>query len=439
MKTLKVLVNSKTSGKYKREDIDGRSHLVTIMMPIRGDITMNGIYYPDKEVNNSFMQLDMLPAPNGHPSVNGVSVSAFHPVANNKHNIGGFLRNPRKKGKRVFVDFLLDEEIANNSDAGKETIRRIEAGERIGVSTGLGITQVENKTGTDDFGKKYQREGAGFKFDHVATLLNEAAAGEHAGTELILNEKDEEILVYNSDWKVNELSSDQVNEQIHTILRTSSPENTYAWLMEVYPDSKTFVFSFEASKQPRKLFKQSYAVDQNDNITLIDDKIEVVKKQEFIPKPTMNNEVSKMDKSKLVLAIIGNSNNTFTVADNDKLCAMSDTDLCEIVGAPITAENAKEILANDGEVDLAGYAEFQENKAAFVDFNKEKANALKSTVDHIVANSQYTPEMLKGKSEGELKIINEMLTPEKVAAKAGFQADLTNNTDDEANAVSYDD
>ena len=197
MKT-KVLINSKTSGKFKREDIDGRSHIVTTMMPIRGDITMNGIFYPDKEVEASFMQLNMLPAPNGHPTVNGVNVPAFHPVANNKHNIGGFLRNPRKKGKRVFVDFLLDEEVANNSEAGKETIRRIEAGERIGVSTGLGIANVINKTGTDDFGKKYLREGKVFNFDHVATLLNETAAGEHAGTELILNEENEDILVYNA-------------------------------------------------------------------------------------------------------------------------------------------------------------------------------------------------------------------------------------------------
>jgi len=74
---LKILINSRTSGKFRREDIDGRSHIVTTMMPIRGDITMNRVFYSNAAVTESFMQLDMLPAPNGHPVVNGISVPAF--------------------------------------------------------------------------------------------------------------------------------------------------------------------------------------------------------------------------------------------------------------------------------------------------------------------------------------------------------------------------
>jgi len=243
-KPLKILINSRTSGKFKRETIDGRSHIVTMMMPIRGDITMNKIFYPDKEVANSFMQLNMLPAPNGHPEVNGVSVPAFHPVANNKHNIGGFLRNPRKKGKRVFVDFMLDEEIANNSEAGKETIRRIEAGERIGVSTGLGISQVINKSGTDDFGKKFTREGKGFVFDHVAMLLNEHAAGEHAGTELILNEEDYEVLVHNAEWQTNELSTSDLHEGLRELIKPSA-DHSFSWIIDILPESKVCLVCHE--------------------------------------------------------------------------------------------------------------------------------------------------------------------------------------------------
>lgn len=424
----KVIINSKTSGKFSREDIDGRSHIVTTMMPIRGDITMNDIFYPDDEVESSFMQLNMLPAPNGHPKVNGVNVPAFHPVANNKHNIGGFLRNPRKKGKRVFVDFLLDEEVANRSEEGKETIRRIEDGERIGVSTGLGIQQVINKTGTDDFGKKYTRVGSGFSFDHVATLLNEEAAGKHAGTELILNEQGEEISMYFADWKVNELSCSQIMEQIHSLLRRqhSDDDNAYVWPMEVYPDSRTFVYSLEEKGEARKLFRRSYVIDQNDNIALDDDKTEVIidykDRHPTQPETETEKEVSEMDKSKLVLAIIGNSNNKYTVADNDKLMAMSDADLCAIVGTPVDTEQAKALLTNSGDLDLAGYEEFQTNKAAFEAFQKAQADALKAKVDHIVANSKFTADMLKGKTEAELDVINEMITPDKETKRAPQQA-----------------
>lgn len=435
---IKVLVNSKTSGKFTREDIDGRSHLVTTIMPIRGDITMNNIFYPDKEVEASFMQLNMLPAPNGHPTVNGVNVPAFHPVANNKHNIGGFLRNPRKKGKRVFADFLLDEEIANNSAAGKETIRRIESGERIGVSTGLGISNVINKTGSDDFGKKYQREGSGYKFDHVATLLNEVAAGEHAGTELVLNEEGDEVLVYNAEWQANELSTHQLHDKIHNLIRSPSSSDTHIWLQDIFTDSKAIVFSVEEPNIPRKLFKQTYAVDQNDNITLIDDKIEVVRKEEFIPKTTTTNqEVSNMDKNKIVLAIIGNSANKYTVTDNAVLMAMSDDELTSVIATNAIDENgAKELLTNSG-YDLAGYESFKTNKVKFDAYLDEQAKALQSTIDNIVANSDYTVDMLKGKEAAELDLLTNMLTPEKIAVRAAEQSREQHTNSNQKAVVDY--
>jgi hypothetical protein len=423
MKKLKILINSKTSGKFKREQIAGRSHLVTTIMPIRGDITMNNIFYSDKEVTNSFMQLNMLPAPNGHPEVNGVAVPAFHPVANNKHNIGGFLRNPRKKGKRVFADFLIDEEVANNSEAGKETIRRIEAGERIGVSTGLGIAQVINKTGTDDFGVKFTREGKGFNFDHVATLLNEEAAGAHAGTELVLNEAEAEVLVHNAEWSLNELSTSDIHESIRDLIRVGI-EGHFAWIQDIFPDSKTVVYSVEQPGAAKASFKQTYAVDQNDVVTLIDDKKEVIENPErFIDKPTTTNhqEVDEMDKLSIVLAIIGNSANKFTVADKDRLMAMSEDDVNKIVSTNALDETAaKELLTNAG-FNFSDYEQFTTNKADFDLYLADKAETTKGIVDNIIANSEMTKEMLEGKSQVELDVINNMLTPEKIAVRLGEQ------------------
>ena len=437
MKT-KVIINSKTSGKYKSEIIDGRPHLVTTMMPIRGNTAMNKVNYPDKHVESSFMQLNMLPAPSGHPTVNGVNVPAFHPVANNKQNIGGFLRNPRKKGKKVFVDFMLDEEIANNSEDGKETIRRIKAGEKIGVSTGLGITNIINKTGVDDYGKEYNREGSGFIFDHVAILLNEEAAGSHAGTELILNEAEGEVLVYNAEWHANELSTHQLHDKISALIRSPSSTDVYIWLQDVFTDSKAIVFSVEEPNQPRKLFKQTYAVDQSDNISLIDDKIEVVRKEEFIPKTITTNhkEVSNMDKNAIVLAIIGNSANKYTVSDNALLMAMSDADLTSVIATnTINEESAKELLTNSGH-DFTGYDSYQTNKVQFEAFLKAEGEALKATVDNIVANSDYTVEMLKGKDAAELDLLTNMLTPEKIAIR-GEQKNHELQTNSKKSAVDY--
>jgi len=377
----KLLINSKTSGKHHREVVDGRSHIVTQMMAIRGNTTMNGIYYPDGEVESSFMQLNNLPAPNSHPTVNGVNVLASHPVANNKCNIGGWLRNPRKKGKRVFVDFMLDEEIANNSDDGKETIRRIEAGEKIGVSTGLGIQRVINKTGSDDFGAKYTREGSGFTFDHVAILLNESAAGEHAGTELITNSEECEVMVFNSE------SDESVLDSVSELL----------------------------------------AGDKDYAVTLENGFIAVNHKQ-----ITNNKEVSNMDKNQLVLAIIGNSANSYKVADSEQLNAMTDKDLLAIVATnSLDEKQAKDFLTTNSQIDFDGYAEFKTNKAEFDLFQANKSAEQKKVIDNIVANSELTEEMLKGKSDVELNAINALLTPEKQAVRVAEQGKtITTNAAD---------
>lgn len=440
MKKLKVLVNTRTSGKFKREQIDGRPHLVTTMMPIRGDITMNKKFYPDDQVTNSFMQLNMLPAPHGHPTVNGVSVPAFHPVANNKHNIGGFLRNPRKKGKRVFVDFMLDEEIANNSEEGKETIRRIEAGEKIGVSTGLTISMVINKQGKDDFGKEFNQEVSGYNFDHVAILLNEAAAGEHAGTELVLNEEGEQILVSNLDLQCNEISTSDMHESLNTLIRSGISDNFFSWVIEIFPDSKTFVFSIEERNQKTKLFKQSFAIDQNDVFSLLGDRKEVIENPEkFVDKPILNkDEDQEMDKLSVILAIIGNSANTFGVSDKDKLMAMSDADLNQIISTNTDEAGAKAILTNSG-FDFPGYETYKTNKADFEAFQASEETKLTELKTTIVANSEYSAEMLAGKTKQELTIINSMIKPAKRAVRIaeGSSAQIHANAASDASVVDF--
>jgi hypothetical protein len=368
MKKLKLLINSKTSGKFHREMIDGRSHIVTQMMPVRGDTAMNNIFYPDSDIESSFMQLNMLPAPSGHPVVNGVNVLASHPVANNKQNIGGYLRNPRKKGKRVFVDFMLDEKIANNSEDGVETIRRIENGEKIGVSTGLGIQRVINKSGRDDFGIGYTREGSGFTFDHVAILLNETAAGEHAGTELITNSEECEVMRYNAEASVY----DDVSELL--------------------------------------AHDERYEVSINNGIIAVNHQL-------------TTNEVGSMNKTEIVLAIVKNSANKYEAKDIDALTDMTDAELASIVATnTLDVDLAKEYLKTNAAIDFDSYEEFHANKDEYQAFKAAKVEAQKAVIDNIVANSEYTAELLSGKSDAELALITNMIAPKKAAVRIGEQA-----------------
>lgn len=422
-----ISINSQTSGKFKREMINNRSHIVTSMMPIRGDISMNGILYPNKEVKASFEQLHDLPAPNGHPIINGVHVSAFKPASMNAFNVGGFTRNPKMKGKEVFVDFLIDEEVANKSDDGKEIIRRIEAGEKIGVSTGLNINEIEMKSGKDDLGVSFDRIGRGFNFDHVAILLNEKAAGDHAGTELILNtaNKDEPIHIVN--LVMNEpnqleielntehaLSASDIHEQLNRLI-ASDNENIFKHVIDFFPEDKKFIFSM-SSKTDRKIFEQSYAVG-NDVIALVGEPVEVILQQKITPVMETNEE-DDMNKELTILAIIANSHNAFDGNDKERLEAMSESELVNALCLEVNETQAKEVLTANG-FDFEGYDNFTANKEGFTAYQEAENKRIQEVKDSIIeANSDYTADLLEGKSETELLVINKMITGNKTAVRA---------------------
>ena len=180
MSKLRISVINKSSGKFRIEEINGRQHIVTQMMPIEGDSVMNRLFYPNSVVTASYEQLNMLPAPDRHPEVNGEPVSAFNPLAINAFNFGGFTRSPVQTGKRVVTDLVIDLEVANKTKRGKKIIERIRQGKKIGVSTGL-LAEVNNAAGK--VGKQeYDGTVTNISFDHVAVLLDQAPAGENTFT-----------------------------------------------------------------------------------------------------------------------------------------------------------------------------------------------------------------------------------------------------------------
>ena len=431
-----ITVNSHTTGKFSKKTINGRNHIITKMRPIRGDIAMNRIFYPNAEVKKSFTQFQNMIAPANHPRVNGHSVSAYHPLAINANNIGGFIQNPTMKGKDVIVDFVLDIETANNSEDGKETVRRIEAGEKIGVSTGLTINQLTVKNGKDDFGKDFSHEGAEFTFDHVAILLNDEAAGDHAGTEMLTNsELDEDVTVINLDKMMvtNELTVHQLRQQLELMI-SSGLSDVFVWVEEIFIDSRRFVFSMEDS-QGRKFFQQTYAVDDSDTVSLVDDRKEVIKKIEFKEVTNNNQQVNDMDHEKLALALIANG---LTGKDKDELMAMSESELGAFLVNTTTPDDAKKILTNAG-FDFEAFDFFTANKTSFDAWKKSEDEKIGVLKNHIVENSDYTDEMLTGKDELELLALKSLTENKaKPTKRIGAGVTVSNVGDDGKVSVNWD-
>ena len=227
----RAIINTMTNGRVQERTINGRPHLVTQMVPIVKDTVMNGIFYNAEEVEKSFRQLDMLPAPADHPRLNGQNASAFNPLSQNAHNIGGFVMNPTIKGNKVITDYALDITVAEKDERGQETLKRLRNKEKIGVSTGLTL-MLEDATGTGGDGVRFNAIAHDIEFDHVATLLNDEAAGAHVGTEMLFNEKSEPIFVCNVDAKqLEEIQPMTIEEMIanvekegYTVLPKDAPE-----------------------------------------------------------------------------------------------------------------------------------------------------------------------------------------------------------------------
>lgn len=305
---MKITINSKTAGKFKKEYLNNREHIVTEMVPIVGDSVMNGGLYPFDEIKASYLQIDNLPAPNGHPKVNGEIVSAFHPLAINAHNIGGFVRNPRLDNKRVINEFWLDTEIANQSDDGKELIRRIENGEEVGVSTGLTVRQ-ENKAGDT-----YTWVARDLRFDHVAILLNEKAAGAHVGTKLTVNSsdliisqvkfetnnagvrdvkglKDKIIQLVTKAFAVNSMTVQDISNGLHNALKAKYPgDGVYFWVCDIMPTESKFAYEVGAEGEPSKTYLDSYTVADDFSVSISGSPVEVARRTEYKPVTTQTSE-----------------------------------------------------------------------------------------------------------------------------------------------------
>jgi len=165
---------------------------------------MNGISYPAEEIEKGFMSLNNTYAPLGHPTVNGMFVSASDPEGINIGWIGAHNENVRRENGRVLLDKVIDVARANESVGGRSVLEAVEKGMPIHTSTGL---FCDLEVSTDD---AYEFIARNIDFDHDAILLGEdGAATPDQGVGMMVNAEGEqtEIDVINSVF-------DQVDQEL---------------------------------------------------------------------------------------------------------------------------------------------------------------------------------------------------------------------------------
>lgn len=190
------VLNTKAAKKEKR---NGRDVIIVPSATMPDNIIMNQVKYPADEIKKSYHTLERTPAPLDHPTVNGKFVSARDPEGINKGWIGAWNENVRYEKGKVYLDKVIDIEIANQSDRGKRVLEAIEKGKPVHTSTGL-LAHMEEA----DDAKDHKFIAHDIEFDHDAILLDFAgAATPEQGVGLFVNAQGttEEVEVINSIWE----------------------------------------------------------------------------------------------------------------------------------------------------------------------------------------------------------------------------------------------
>jgi hypothetical protein len=174
---------SVNAASIRREQHNGREHIVIPSFTLPDEVIMNGGLYPHDEIEKSYASLEGTLAPLGHPQVDGDYVSARQPEAINSYHIGAWNRNVKRVGNRISVEKWLDVEYAKNTKGGLEVLAAIDKGEPIHTSTGI-LLEREMTPNADGYGWIARN----MTFDHDAILVNETGAATPAdGVGMMVN------------------------------------------------------------------------------------------------------------------------------------------------------------------------------------------------------------------------------------------------------------
>lgn len=177
---VRVAVNAAA---IRREQHNGREHIVVPSFTLPDGVVMNNGLYPKEEIDKAYEGLEGTLAPLSHPMVDGDYVSARQPEAINAYHVGAWNRNVKRVGNRVAIEKWIDVEFAKNSESGRALLSAIDKGEPIHTSTGIFLDR-EMTPNADGYGWIARN----MMFDHDAILIGETGAATPAdGVGMMVN------------------------------------------------------------------------------------------------------------------------------------------------------------------------------------------------------------------------------------------------------------
>lgn len=245
--TMQVNVTTKVNSQsIRRENYNGRDHLILPSYTLPANVVMNGGLYPESEIDAHYTGLEGTLAPLGHPMVNGKFVSAFSPEGLNIGYVGAWNRNVKKSGNRIYLEKWVDIGKAEESEGGRELLERVAAIERgedvppIHTSVAVFLDQVEANEEQKALGADWVAKIKAM--DHDAILLHEVgAATPEQGVGLMVNADLATPIKANSGALVGESYRERENRLDRAVRdKFASGPDEYAWVAD-FTDSQVVV------------------------------------------------------------------------------------------------------------------------------------------------------------------------------------------------------
>lgn len=245
--TMQVNVTTKVNSQsIRRENYNGRDHLILPSYTLPANVVMNGGLYPESEIDAHYTGLEGTLAPLGHPMVNGQFVSAFSPEGLNIGYVGAWNRNVKKSGNRIYLEKWVDIGKAEESEGGRELLERVAAIERgedvppIHTSVAVFLDQVDANEEQKALGADWVAKIKAM--DHDAILLHEVgAATPEQGVGLMVNADLATPIKANSGALVGESYRERENRLDRAVRdKFASGQDEYAWVAD-FTDSQVVV------------------------------------------------------------------------------------------------------------------------------------------------------------------------------------------------------
>lgn len=167
MKQLRYIATNLQSATVRHEQFEGRDYLVAPVVPIVQGV-LNDYFVPAEEISAFVESWNGIPLPVNHPTnARGEYISANSPIVI-EQSIGRFF-NARMDGNRLVGELWIDVEKCNRlgGDAA-ECLRRLEAGERLEVSTAFWSEDIQVQGVYN--GSRYVGIHTKLRPDHLALL-----------------------------------------------------------------------------------------------------------------------------------------------------------------------------------------------------------------------------------------------------------------------------